>query len=204
MPSRFEFAFDATAIMTSQDGVAPIIEIVAAGRRNDGKGMVLAINQYPLHMLRPKLRSVLPAVFDAIEWQWRARLHVEPSVRCLIRLGRPSARRPVAAQSPLAALRQAGAEQDAGEPGRQAIRGEPRRSELLARNFRCLSHAEVQARLFRLFARVVSSGGRATIRELWILCAQIALRHLTGRRLPRLSTRPGIPSASSNPTRAFR
>ena len=31
-------------------------------------------------------------------------------------------------------------------------------------NFRCLSHPE--------FARVVSSGGRATIRELWILCAR--------------------------------
>ena len=40
-------------------------------------------------------------------------------------------------------------------------------------NFRCLSHPEVQARLFRLFARVISSGGRATIRELWILCARL-------------------------------
>ena len=46
-------------MMTSQDGVAPIIDI---WRRaiNDGKGMVLAINQYPLHMLRQKLRSAAP------------------------------------------------------------------------------------------------------------------------------------------------
>ena len=119
---RFEFAFDATAIMTNGD-VQPIVETWRRAR-NDGKNMVLAINQYPLHMLRPKLRSALPAVSEAIEAQWRARLHVERS-------GASSDRGGVllvdlsSAQSALAAVREAGAEQDAGERGRQSIRGEP-------------------------------------------------------------------------------
>ena len=76
--TRFVFEFDATAVMTSRDGVAPIIDIWRRAA-SDGKGMVLAINQYPLHMLRPKLRSALPAVSQAIERQWRSRLQVEPS-----------------------------------------------------------------------------------------------------------------------------
>ena len=167
---RFEFAFGATAIMTSQDGVAPIIETWRRAS-NDGKGMVLAINQYPLHMLRPKLRSVLPAVFDAIESQWRVRLHVERSDASTDRgdllLVDLSLRNPLSQhfakrvlnkmlESP-AVRRYAASHADLN----------------FSLNFRCLSHPEVQARLFRLFARVVSSGGRATIRELWILCARM-------------------------------
>ena len=167
---RFVFEFDATAIMTSQDGVAPIIENWRRAN-NDGKGMVLAINQYPLHMLRPKLRTALPAVSDAIERQWRARLHVEPSDvspdpgdLLLVDL---SLRNP---------LSQSFAKQVLNKMLERpavwryaASRADPN----FSLNFRCLSHSEVQARLFRLFARVVSSGGRATIRELWILCARL-------------------------------
>ena len=167
---RFVFEFDATAIMTSQDGVAPIIE---TWRRaiNDRKSMVLAINQYPLHMLRPKLRSALPAVSDAIERQWRTRLHVEPSDDSpdpnnllLVDL---SLRNPLSQQFAKQVLNRM--LESPAIRRYAASHADPN----FSLNFRCLSHPEVQARLFRLFARVVSSGERATIRELWILCARL-------------------------------
>ena len=167
---RFVFEFDATAIMTSQDGVTPIIE---TWRRaiNDRKSMVLAINQYPLHMLRPKLRSALPVVSDAIERQWRTRLHVEPSddssdpnELLLVDL---SLRNPLSQQFAKQVLNKM---LDCPAVRRYATSHNDPNFSL---NFRCLSHPEVQTRLFRLFARVVSSGGRATIRELWILCARL-------------------------------
>ena len=167
---RFVFEFDATAIMTSQDGVAPIIETWRRAR-NDGKGIVLAINQYPLHMLRPKLRGALPTVSDAIERQWRARLHVEPSDDSSdpgdLLLVDLSLRNPLSQHFAKQVLNKM-----LGSPAvrrHAASHTDPNFSQ----NFRCLSHSEVQTRLFRLFARVVSSGGRATIRELWILCARL-------------------------------
>ena len=168
--ARFVFEFDATAIMTGQDGVAPIIETWRRAR-NDGKGMVLAINQYPLYMLRQKLQSALPEVSAAIERQWRGRLHVESSddsgdsgdlllVDLSLRnpLSQHFAKRVLTRMLESQAVRR-----------HAASHADPN----FSLNFNCLSHSEVQTRLFRLFARVVSSGGRATIRELWILCARL-------------------------------
>ena len=74
--ASFVFELDATATMTSRDGVAPIIETWRRAR-NDGKGIVLAINQYPLHMLRQRLRDALPEVSAALERQWRRRLQFD-------------------------------------------------------------------------------------------------------------------------------
>ena len=167
---RFEFVFDATAIMTRHEGVSPIVETWRRAS-NDGKSMVLAINQYPLHMLRPRLRSALPAVSRAIETQWRSRLQFERSdvspdrgdlllVDLSLRnpLSQHFAKRVLARMLETAAVRRYAARHS--DPN-------------FALNFRCLSHPEVQARLFRLFGRVVSSGRRATLRELWILCARL-------------------------------
>ena len=166
---RFVFEFDATAIMTSGD-VSPIVETWRRARIG-GKGMVLAINQYPLHMLRPKLRSALPAVSEAIEAQWRARLHVERSDAASDRGGvllvDLSLRNPLSQRFARNVL---GKMLESPAVRRHAARHTDPNFSL---NFRCLSHPEVQGRLFRLFARVVSSGGRATIRELWILYARL-------------------------------
>ena len=167
---RFVFEFDATAIMTNRDGVAPIIE---SWRRasNDSKSMVLAINQYPLHMLRQELRSALPAVSDAIDRQWRARLHTEPSDDSSdpgdLLLVDLSLRNPLSQHFSKRVLNKM---LESPAVRRYAARHADANFSL---NFRCLSHSEVQTRLFHLFARVVSSGGRATIRELWILCARL-------------------------------
>ena len=167
---RFVFEFDATAIMTSRDGVAPIIENWRRAS-NDGKSMVLAINQYPLHMLRQELRSALPAVSDAIDRQWQMRLHTEPSDDSpdpgdllLVDL---SLRNPLSQHFAKRVLNKM---LESPAVRRYAT---SRADQNFSLNFRCLSHSEVQTRLFHLFARVVSSGGRATIRELWILCARL-------------------------------
>ena len=167
---RFVFEFDATAIMTNQDGVSPIIETWRRAS-NDGKGMVLAINQYPLHMLRPRLRSALPAVSDDIERQWRTRLYVEPlddspdpGDLLLVDL---SLRNPLSQRFAKQVLNKV--LESPAVRRYAASHADPN----FSLNFRCLSNSEVQTRLFRLFARVVSSGGRATIRELWILCARL-------------------------------
>ena len=166
---RFVFEFDATASMTSGD-VSPIVETWRRAR-SGGKGMVLAINQYPLHMLRPELRSALPAVSKTIEAQWRARLHVERSDASSdgdgVRLVDLSLRNPLSqqfAKSVLSKMLESPAVRR-----HAACHVDPN----FSLNFGCLSHPEVQARLFRLFGRVVSSGGRATIRELWILYARL-------------------------------
>ena len=168
--ARFVFEYDATAVMTSRDGVAPIVDTWRQAA-NDGKGMVLAINQYPLHMLRPKLRSALPAVSEAIERQWRARLQVDasgqssdPQDLLLVDL---SLRNPLSQQFAKQVLNRM--LESPAVRRHAASRADPN----FSLNFRCLSHAEVQTRLFDLFRRVVSAGGRATIRELWILCARL-------------------------------
>ena len=168
--ARFVFEYDATAVMTSRDGVAPIVDTWRQAV-NDGKGMVLAINQYPLHMLRPKLRSALPTVSEAIERQWRARLRVEPSDESSnsddLLLVDLSLRNPLSqhfAKQVLNRMLESPAVRRYA-----ASHTDPN----FSLNFRCLSHAEVQTRLFHLFRRVVSAGGRATIRELWILCARL-------------------------------
>ena len=166
---RFVFEFDATAVMISGD-VSPIVETWRRAR-HDGKGMVLAINQYPLHMLRPELRSALPAVSEAIEAQWRARLHVERSGASSdagsVLLVDLSLRNPLSQQFAKSVLSKM--LESAAIRRLATSHADPN----FSLNFRCLSHPEVQTRLFNLFARVVSSGGRATIRELWILCARL-------------------------------
>ena len=166
---RIVFEFDATASMTS-GSVAPLVETWRQ-TVHEGKGLVLAINQYPLHMLRRDLAEKLPDVSAALERQWRARLRVDPSERepdaeslLLIDL---SLRNPLSRTFAASVLKQL---LDSGAVRRLA---ESDADPNFSFNFRCLSHPVVQKRLFDLFERVVSSGRRATIRELWILCARL-------------------------------
>ena len=51
-------------------------------------------------------------------------------------------------------------------------------------NFERLSHPEVQQRLFDLFDRIVSSGRRTTVRELWILIARLLFGKSVGEEPP--------------------
>ena len=183
--NRFVFVFDATATMTSKDGVAPIIEAWLRAK-GDGKGMVLAINQYPLYKLRPELQNTLPEIFRAIEQQWRARLQAEPpedSSDMDVLLVDMSLRNPLSSQFVKQMLNKM----------LESMAVKRHAESLVDRNFslnhHCLSHPEVQNRLSDLFARVVSSGGRATIRELWILCARLLF-----------GTSPSTKSSRTHPT----
>lgn len=171
---RFEFAFDATAIMNNDEGVDPIIERWRQAR-NAGKRMVIAINQYPLHMLRQRLRDTLPDVSEEIERQWSARLTAEDgdddadtsSTVDSVLLVDLSLRNPLSCQFASKVLKKM-----LSDPSirRYAESGDDPNFSF---NFERLANKKVQKRLYELFARVISSGRRTTIRELWILTARL-------------------------------
>ena len=171
---RFEFAFDATAIMNKDEGVDPIVERWRQAR-NAGKRMVIAINQYPLYLLRQRLRDTLPDVSEEIERQWNARLTAEDgdddadtsSAVDSVLLVDLSLRNPLSHQFASKVLKKM-----LSDP---AIRrhAESGNDPNFSFNFERLANTTVQKRLYELFGRVISSGRRTTIRELWILIARL-------------------------------
>ena len=167
---RFEFAFDATAIMNSDDGAAPVVERWRQAE-NAGKRMVLAINQYPLYLLRRQLPAALPHVSAEIERQWKARLISRPpsdapndAALVLVDL---SLRNPLSREFADRIL-----DKMLRDPAvqRHANRGDDPNFSF---NFERLAHPMVRDRLFELFDRVIASGRRTTVRELWILTARL-------------------------------
>lgn len=167
---HFEFAFDATAIMNSREGVTPVIERWKQAERN-GKRMILAINQYPLYMLRQRIRETLPDISEDIERQWKARLipgsrGSDPIGDSLI-LVDLSLRNPLSRDFSGRILKKI-----LTDPAVQGYAASGMDMNL-SFNFECLSNEGVQERLFELFDRVISSGQRTTVRELWILTARL-------------------------------
>lgn len=167
---RFDFAFDATAIMNGEEGVAPIVERWRQAS-SAGKGLVLAINQYPLYKLRQRLRDALPDVSEQIERQWKARLITDPGVDVAdgdsLLLVDLSLRNPLArdfAGRVLGKMLSDPAVREHASGG-----SDPN----FSFNFDRLGEETVQERLFELFERVISSGRRTTVRELWILIARL-------------------------------
>ena len=170
---RFEFAFDATAIMNSAEGVAPIVERWREAQTT-GKHMVLAINQYPLYELRKQLRGNLPDVSKEIERQWDTRLTAGPNsdsanggALLLVDL---SLRNPLSRDFASRVL-----DKMLGDPALRRYAAN-REDSNFSSNFERLSERRIQDRLFDLFDRVISSGQRTTVRELWILTARLLFR----------------------------
>ena len=166
---RLEFAFDATAMMSTEEGVAPIVDRWRQAE-NAGKGMVLAINQYPLYMLRRQFPDALPELSESIERQWKARLTGDGGAMAdgdSVLLVDLSLRNPLSGDFASRVLQRL-----LSDPSvrRHAERGADRNFSL---NFERLANPRVQDRLFGLFDRVISSGRRATVRELWILTARL-------------------------------
>ena len=166
----FEFAYDATAMMNADDGVAPIVERWRDVERV-GKRMVLAINQYPLYMLRRALPEGLPEVGTELERQWRTRLttdvaDAEPAADALL-LVDLSLRNPLARAFAGLVLRKMLDD--------QAVRrhAESGADPDFSYNYERLGHRQVQDRLFALFDRLISAGHRTTVRELWVLMARL-------------------------------
>ena len=167
---RFEFAFDATALMSGGKGVTPVIE---RWRRalNAGKQMVLAINQYPLYMLRQEVREVLPDLSKEIERQWKSRLTPtsqgkDPAEDSLI-LVDLSLRNPLSREFSGHVLRKILADPAVQRHAASGL------NVSFSFNYQRLANADVQERLLDLFDRVISSGRRTTVRELWILTARL-------------------------------
>ena len=166
---RFEFAFDATAMMNSEQGVAPIVERWRQAE-NAGKGMVLAINQYPLYRLRQQLSDTLPDISESLERQWKARLTSSDGATAgadSLLLVDLSLRNPLSQDFARRVLDRMLSDHAVR---RHAERGADRNFSL---NFERLANFRVKDRLFELFERVISSGRRTTVRELWILTARL-------------------------------
>ena len=177
----FDFALDATAMMSRDEGVMPVVERWRQAN-SDGKCMVLAINQYPLYMLRRELRMALPDVSEEIERQWKARLTAsaggaDPAADSLL-LVDLSLRNPLSREFSRRVL---GKMLDDPAVRRYAASSVDANFSF---NFEHLANEDVQARLFDLFGRVISSGRRTTIRELWILTARLLFGTSTDDETP--------------------
>ena len=178
---RFEFAFDATAMMNSVEGVVPIIERWRQAQ-DAGKRIIIAINQYPLYMLRQKIRETLPDVSEEIERQWKGRLAAcsggsDPTGDSLI-LVDLSLRNPLSREFSGCVLHRM---LDDPAVRRHAVSGV---NTNFSFNFKRLANKDVQERLFELFDRVISSGRRTTVRELWILTARLLFGTSTDNETP--------------------
>ena len=178
---RLDFTFDATALMNSVDGVRPVIERWRRARRA-GRPIVLAINQYPLYMLRQEIGAVLPDISEEIERQWKARLTADSArndpVGDSLILVDLSLRNPLSREFAGRILNKMLA-----DPAIQRHAA----SDLdmnFSFNFACLENTRVQERLFELFDRVISSGKRTTVRELWILTARLLFGTSTASETP--------------------
>ena len=184
--SGFEFGYDATAMMNATDSVAPIVdrwrEIKQAGKQ-----YILAINQFPLYILRLALLEHLPDVAKELDRQWRGRLTASPdktaSLEDSVLVVDLSLRNPLA---PDFAARILNKMLDDVAVKRHA---DSRVDPDFSFNYERLVHAQVQKRLFGLFERLISAGQRTTVRELWILTARLLFGTSSDGSLP------GVPAA---------
>ena len=184
--SGFEFGYDATAMMNAADAVAPIVERWREVKQA-GKQLILAINQFPLYMLRLALPERLPDVAKELDRQWRGRLTAgadeTASSEDSVLLVDLSLRNPLA---PAFAARVLDKMLDDAAVKRYAANGADTDFSF---NYERLAHAQVQKRLFGLIERLISAGQRTTVRELWILTARL----LFGTSLD--GNLPGVPAA---------
>lgn len=164
-----DFVEDATALMTRDQDVGPLLDRWRAAH-DAHRGIVLAINQYPLYRLRRALASAMPSVSTSLEEQWSHRLvyAVEaPNPRENLLLVDLSLRNPLAPEFAEVVLQRI--------LQNRAVRdyAASRRDPNFSFNYERLANEMVRERLLELFRRVIAVGGRATVRELWILCARL-------------------------------
>lgn len=178
---RFDFVLDATAVMNRTDGVMPVLERWRQAQAH-GKSIVLAINQYPLYMLRQAMRNVSPNVSGEIERQWSSRLTKDPDRSqpldeslILVDL---SLRNPLSRAFSGRVL-----DKMLADPSVQR-HAASRLDSNFSFNFDRLTKSRVQERIFQLFDRVISSGQRTTVRELWILAARLLFGTSTDNETP--------------------
>lgn len=156
---------DATAMMHGGD-TAPVIEAWRAAKR-EGRPVCLAANEYPLF----QLRHAEPDLFAEVTRQCEQRLAYGPVTAdegageiLVVDL---SLRNPLSSDFLGALL-----DRLTHDPSVAAL-ARSGDNPVVARNLALLVLPRVRERLELLTARLVALGERATIRELWILCARM-------------------------------
>jgi hypothetical protein len=162
---------DATAVMR-KDQIEPVLdrwrEAIAAR-----VPFCIAINEYPLHLLRAASRSIVPVQAQELEWQCRNRLiygdelpgRENKGELLVIDLSLRNPLQPEFVKRMLERLL------NDHELDQIPIELAP----MLARNLTRLRDAQVQNRLVELFGRLADMGVRTTIRELWIVLSRMVL-----------------------------
>ena len=142
----------------------------------------IAINEYPLYLLRTAARSLLPVHAAELDRQCRSRLAYGPessdeAMNEQLLLIDLSLRNPLSREIAGRMLAKMIGEL---ELTTVAIKSAPE----LARNLSRLGHPQVQDRLMTIFERLADMGFRATMRELWIMLARIALGYRADFKTP--------------------
>lgn len=170
---KAEVVLDATAMMKPGD-VTPILRRWKKALA-ENRPFCLAANEYPLFLLRRHEGGLLQNLIAEVNRQCRQRLAYEPAAgeeedaREKVLLVDLSLRNPLARGFADALLEQFLARKEIAAAAKANPDGD------LAFNLRQLSHPEVRERLLDLFARVVSAGRRAPVREFWILVTRLLL-----------------------------
>lgn len=179
---------DATAAMR-RNQIVPVLDRWRAAL-SAGSPFCIAINEYPLYLLRAKAREVLPALAVELDRQFRTRLVYGASGEDE---GRPDNLLIIdlSLRNPL--------RRDIAGPMLDRILLDPSwdtnnqyLSQTLKSNLARLRDPMVKGRLLGLFSRLADVGIRVTMRELWILLARIVtgyrgdLDQPTGDGLPYL------------------
>jgi len=171
-----EFVFDASQIIL-QENAAPIVDAWQRARSR-GERFFLAINEYPLHLLRrfaDKTGNALPALAE-IKAQCRHRLIYTPGETpedALTLTGDRTLVIDLSLRNPLhpefAGLVLDRLLQDS------AIAAEAQHDPHgdLALNLRALLHSKVRERLFDLQRQLTAGGRRVTVRDLWITLTRL-------------------------------
>ncbi|MGH8549404.1 MAG: hypothetical protein ACRERU_12565 [Methylococcales bacterium] len=170
---------DATALMRRND-IRPVLdrwrEAVAAG-----VPFCIAINEYPLHLLRPAARATLPKQAYTLDHYCRNRLTYGPDASTdsdgeLLVLD-------LSLRNPL--HREFGGRMLAkilNDSDLDAVR--PESDQGLALNLIKLRHPQIQDRVLSLFERLCDLGFRASIRELWIMLSRMVLGYRSDMEPP--------------------
>ncbi len=164
---------DATATMRKEQ-LGPVLEQWRDAHR-DSRPFCIAINEYPLHLLKLQAREILPELAGQLDRQGREPLvygTAQPSedLRDNVVLVDLSLRNPLSPAIALEMLRRILEELPASDVGLDTALLHSSTLNRLS-----LGNQIVQARLGKLFARTVDIGGRLTMRELWILLARMVL-----------------------------
>lgn len=171
---------DATALMR-RDQINPVLDRWREAVASQAP-FCIAINEYPLYLLRIAARSLLPVHASELDRQCRNRLvygpeSVDEALREKMLVIDLSLRNPLHREIAGRMLTKIVSELE-------LITVATRSAPELARNLSRLRDPQVQDRLMVIFERLSDMGFRATMRELWIILARMVLGYRADAKTP--------------------